>query len=65
MSQELKNAIALIPGIPAVLVEPIADLVEVIIGAPDPQDALNRARYYATADAAKIAADELLRKELG
>jgi hypothetical protein len=51
-------------SIPALLVGPLVELVKIIINAPNPADAIERAKFYALADAEKIAADELLKKSL-
>lgn len=50
--------------LPALLVGPLVELVKIIIGAPDPQAAIDRAKFYALADTEKLAADELLKKTL-
>lgn len=52
-------------AIPAVLVAPLTELVKLILDAPNPHAAIERAKYYAAADAAKLAADAALRRDLG
>jgi uncharacterized protein YggE len=42
----------------------IGELVSIILRAPDPRAAIERAKFYAAADAAKLAADEALKKAL-
>lgn len=54
----------LIDEIPAVLAAPLIELVRIILGAPDPASAIERAKFYALADAEKLAADAALRKAL-
>lgn len=55
----------LLAAVPGALVDPLTELVQLILDAPNPHSAIERAKYYAAADAAKLAADALLRKELG
>ncbi len=62
MSNPLTKALELVP-IP--LLAPLSELVQIILDAPDQHAAIERAKFYAAADAAKLAADALLRKELG
>lgn len=50
--------------VPAILYASLAELVKIIVDAPNPSDAIERAKFYALADAEKIAADELLKKAL-
>lgn len=50
--------------IPAPLRGPFKELGELILAAPNQRAALERAKFYAAADAAKIAVDAELRREL-
>lgn len=43
----------------------IGELIEIVLTSPDKQRMLDRLKFYAAAEAAKIAADEQLKKELG
>lgn len=56
---------ALLEAVPEALIEPLAELVKLILDSPDKHAAIERAKFYATADAAKLAADAALRKDLG
>ena len=66
MSNALTRAIDAIPEeVLDDVGEALAELVHVILAAPDRRTAIERAKFYAAADAAKIAADAALRKDLG
>ncbi len=43
----------------------IGELVEIVLTSSDKQRMLDRLKFHAVAEAAKIAADEALKKELG
>lgn len=62
MPDALKKAL---DAVPLELLPMLGELVELILSAPDKRAAIERARFYAAADAAKLAADAALRKELG
>jgi len=62
LSNPLSKVLDAVPG---ALIVPLAELVKIIIDAPNPRDAIDRAKFYAAASAAKLAADEALKKELG
>lgn len=61
MPNPLTQAIEAVPG---ALIAPLADLVRLIVDAPNPSIAIERAKFYALADAEKLAADALLKKAL-
>ena len=52
-------------GVPSEIAQGLGELTGIVLAAPDQRAAIERAKFYAAADAAKLAADELLRKELG
>jgi len=51
-------------SLPALLIPAAVELIKIIKSAPNPSDAIERAKFYALVDAEKIAADELLKKAL-
>ena len=62
----MSNALTkIIEAVPEAIIVPLSELVQAVLAAPNQRAAIERARFYASADAAKLAADELLRKDLG
>lgn len=48
-----------------VIAKGLGELVEIVLKSSDQKRMLDRLKFYAVAEAAKIAADEALKKELG
>lgn len=60
----MPELISLLSKVPPALWEEMARLLRLIAAAPDPATAIERAKFFAAADAAKLIADEALDKAL-